>query len=48
MSWWERAISYITTGLNPVTSVVIGATILTIIIIVAVLWVESKIKNRKD
>ena len=48
MNWWERAISYVVTGLSDPVVIVVGATILTLIVILAVLYFESKIRKDRN
>jgi hypothetical protein len=48
MYWLIKGLEWIVSQYGTTTVIVVGSTVLSIIVVVAVLWIESIIKNRKD
>jgi hypothetical protein len=48
MNWLEKAIDYIVANINNTVVLVVGATILTLLIVIPVIYFESKIRKDKD
>ena len=48
MDWLIRGLEWMLNQYGSTTTIVCGSTALSLIVVIAVLWLESKAKNRKD